>query len=160
MGSTVVVHLFSHVRLFANPCTASPQACLFFTISRSLLKPMSVELILPSNHLILCHPLLLLPSILLSIRVFCNESVFASRGQSNRASASAPVLPMNIQGWFPLGLTGLISLDNPGLEYNQPWSHISYLLLQKNKQKSFCPLSVPQSILYPGQCSYLMLFHF
>ena len=72
-------------------------------------------LMMPSNHLILCH-LLLLPSILPSIRVFPNESALCIRqGQSIGASASASVLPMNIQGWFPLGLTGWISLQSMGL---------------------------------------------
>ena len=62
---------------------------------------MSVELVMPSNHLILCHPCLLLPSIFPRIRVFSNESVLASGGQSIGVSASALVLPMNIQNWFP-----------------------------------------------------------
>ena len=66
---------------------------------------------MPSNHLILCHPLLLLPSVFPSIRVFFNESqLFTSCGHSIGTSASVSVLPMNIQGWFPLGLTSLISL--------------------------------------------------
>ena len=78
-------------------------------ISWSLLKPMSTESVMPSNHLTLCHPLLLLPSIFPSIRVFSNESTLASGGQSIGASASASVLPTKIQGWFPLGSTGLIS---------------------------------------------------
>ena len=62
-----------------------------------------------------CCPLLLLPSILSSIRVFPMSQFFASGGQSIRASASASVLPMHIQDWFPLGLTGLISLQSKGL---------------------------------------------
>ena len=65
----------SHVCLFATPWTATHQASLSFTISQSLLKLMSIESVMPSNHLILCHPLLLLPSIFPSIRVFFNESV-------------------------------------------------------------------------------------
>ena len=75
---------------------------------RSLLKLMSIESVMPSNHLILCCPLLLLPSIFPSIRVFPMSQFFASSGQSIGAWASASVLPMNIQDWFPLGLTGLI----------------------------------------------------
>ena len=67
-----------------------------------------------SNHLILCHPLLLLLSIFPSIRVFPMSQRFASGGQSIRASASASVLPMNIQGLFPLGLTDLSSLLSSG----------------------------------------------
>ena len=65
----------SHVRLFATPWTAAHQASLSFTISRSLLKFMSVESEMPFNHCILCFPLLLLPSIFPSIRVFSNESI-------------------------------------------------------------------------------------
>ena len=77
---------------------------------QSLLRLMSIELVMPSNHLILCCPFLLLPSIFPSIRVFFNELTFPMGGQTIEASASASVLPMNIQNWFPLGLTGLISL--------------------------------------------------
>ena len=66
-----------------------------------------VKSVMPSNHLILCHSLLPLPSIFPSIRVFSMSQFFASGGQSIGASASAPVLPVNIQGWFPLGWTGL-----------------------------------------------------
>ena len=103
------VQSLSHVWLFVNPWTAC-QASLFFTISQNLLKLMFIESMMPSNHLILCHPLILLPSIFPSIRVFLMSQLFTSGGQSIRASASSSVLPMNIQDWFPLGLTGLISL--------------------------------------------------
>ena len=72
-GLIVIVWLLSHVRLFATPRTATCQASLSFTIYQSLLKLMSIELMMPSNHLILCCSLLLLPSILPSIRVFSNE---------------------------------------------------------------------------------------
>ena len=68
------VQSLSHVWLFVTPWTAAHQASLSFTISQSLLKLMSIELIMPSNHLILCHPLHLLPSIFPSIRVFSSES--------------------------------------------------------------------------------------
>ena len=68
---------------------------------------------MPSNQGILCHPLLLLPSIFPSIRIFSNESALRVRWPKTGASAS--VFPMNIQGWFPLGLTGLISLLSKGL---------------------------------------------
>ena len=83
--------------------------------SGSLLKLMSVELVMPSNHLILCCPLLLLPSIFPSIRVFSSVSVLSSHGQSIGASAPELVFPMNILDWYPLGLTGLISLQSKGL---------------------------------------------
>ena len=69
----------SPVRLFATPWTATHQASLSFTNSQSLLKLMSIESVMPSNRLILCHPLLLLPSIFPSIRVFSNESVLRIR---------------------------------------------------------------------------------
>ena len=80
----------------------------------SLLKLMSIGSVMPFNHLILCHPLLLLPSIFPNIRVFSNESALLIRCQSTEASASASalVLLMNIQYWFPLGLTGLMSLQS------------------------------------------------
>ena len=70
---------FSGVRLFVTPWTAARQASLSFTISWSLLKLMSIELVMPSNHLVLCHPLLLLPSIFPSIRVFSSESTLRIR---------------------------------------------------------------------------------
>ena len=73
------VQSLSHVRLFATPWTASCQAFLSITKSSSLLKLMSIKLVMPSNHLILCQPLLLLPSIFLSIRVFSNESILRIR---------------------------------------------------------------------------------
>ena len=71
---------------------------------------LSTESVMPSNHLILCCLLLLLPSVFPSIRVFPSDSALTSGGQSIGASASASVLLMNIQGCFPLGLTGWISL--------------------------------------------------
>ena len=75
----VVVQLLSGVRLFVTPWTAARQASLSFTISQSLLKLMSIESVMPSNHLILCRPLLLLPSIFPSIRVFSSELAFHIR---------------------------------------------------------------------------------
>ena len=92
-----VVQSLSCVRLFATPRTAACQACLSFNISRSLLKFMSIELTMPSNHLILCRPLLLLPSIFPSIRVFSNELALHIRWPKYGASTSASVLSMNIQ---------------------------------------------------------------
>ena len=73
------VQLLSHVWLFVTPWTAAHQASLSITNSRSLPKLMSIELVTPSNHLILCHPLLLLPSIFPNIRVFSNESALSIR---------------------------------------------------------------------------------
>ena len=73
------VQSLSRVRLSATPWTAARQASLSITNSRSLPKPMSIESVIPSNHFILCHPLLLLPSIFPSIRVFSNESALRIR---------------------------------------------------------------------------------
>ena len=108
------VQSLSRVCLFAMAWSAGCQASLSITNSRSLPKLMSIELVKPYDHLILCWPLLLLLSFFPSIRVFSNELVLASGGQNIGASASASILPKIIQGWFPLGLTGLISLLSKG----------------------------------------------
>ena len=76
------VQSLSHVRLFTTPWTTARQASLSFTNTWSLLRLMSIKLVMPSNHLILCHPILLLPSIFPSIRVFPMSKFFASGGQS------------------------------------------------------------------------------
>jgi len=102
----------SHIWLFVTPRTAAQQAPLSFSVSWSWLKLISIELMMPSNHLILCGPLLLLPSIFPSIRVFSNESALRIRWPKYWSLASASVLPMNIRGWFLLGLNGLVSLQS------------------------------------------------
>ena len=96
---------FSSVWLFGTPWTAAHHASLSVTLSVSgrLLKLEFIESVMPFSHLILCHPLLLSPSIFPSIRVFSNESVLLIRWPSTAAWAPASVLPMNIQDWFPLG---------------------------------------------------------
>ena len=101
----VIFQSLSHVWVFAAPWTAGCQAFLSLIISWSLFKLISIETVMPSNHLILCYPPFL-PSIFPSIRVLSNESALHLRCQSIGASAS--VLPVNIQGWFPLGSTGFI----------------------------------------------------
>ena len=106
------VQSLSHVQLFATPWTAARQAFLPIGNSWSLLKLRSIELVMPSNRLILCRPLLLPPSIFPSIRVFSKSQFFASGGQSIGVSASPSVLPMNIQDWFSLAWTGRISLQS------------------------------------------------
>ena len=98
----LVAQSLSYAWLFVTPWTSACQASLSFTISWNSLKL--------SNHLILCRPLLLLPPIFSSIRVFPMSCLFPSGDQSTGTSVSASVLPMNIQGGFSLGLTGLISL--------------------------------------------------
>ena len=109
------VQSLSRVWLFATPWTGACHTSLSITNPQSLLKLMSIESVMPSNHLILCRPLLLLPSIFHSIRVFSKVPVLQSGGQSMGISASASVLAMNIQDWFPLGLTDWISLLSKGL---------------------------------------------
>ena len=109
------VQSLSCVQLFATPLTAACQASLSITNSQSLLKLMCIALMMPSNHLILCHPLLLLPSIFPSIMAFSMSWFFASGGQSIGVSALASVLPMNTQDWSPWGWTGCISLQSKGL---------------------------------------------
>ena len=110
-----LVQSLSRVWLFVTPWTAVRQASLSITNSQSLHKLMSIESVMSSNHLILCHPHLLLPSIFPSIRSFLMSQFFVSGGQSIGVSASRPVLPMNIQAWFHLGWTGWISLQFKGL---------------------------------------------
>ena len=100
--SSIVVQSLSTVQLFATPRTATSQAFLSFPISQSLLKLMSTELMMSSNHPTLC------PQSFSASGSFPMSRLFTSGGQSTGASAS--VLPMNIQGWYPLGLVGLISV--------------------------------------------------
>ena len=90
------------------------QASLSITNYRSLLKLVSIESVMPSNHLILSHSLLLLPSTFPASGSFPMSQLFASGGQSFGVSASALVLWMNIQDWFPFGLAGLMSLQSKG----------------------------------------------
>ena len=113
--NVVAVQSLSQVRLFAAPWTMAHQTLLSFPVSWSFLRFMFIESVMLSNHLILCQPLLFLPSIFPSIRVFPKSWLFASGVQNFGASVSASVLLMNIQVWFPLGLTGLISLLSKGL---------------------------------------------
>ena len=87
------VQSLSRVQLFATPWTAARQASLSITNSWSLLKLMSIESVMPSNHLILSHPLLLLPSIFSSIRVFSNESALPIRWPKYWSFSFASVLP-------------------------------------------------------------------
>ena len=110
----IVFQSLSHVQL-CNPMNYRHQASLSFTISQSLLKFMSIESVMPFNHLILCRPLLLCLQSFPASRSSPISQFFTSGSQSIGASASASVLPKNIQGWFPLGLTGWISLQFKGL---------------------------------------------
>ena len=109
------VQSLSRVQLFATPWTAAHQASLSITNSRSSLRLTSIELVMPSSHLILGRPLLLKPPIPPSIRVFPMSQLFAWGGQSIGVSASASVLPMNTQDLSRLGWTGWTSLQSKGL---------------------------------------------
>ena len=108
------IQSFSHIWLFETHWTAACQASLSITNFQSLLKFMSINLVMPSNYLIPYHPLLL-PSIFPSIRDFSNESLFCIRWPKYWTFSFTSVLPKNIQHWFPLGWTGWISLQSKGL---------------------------------------------
>ena len=114
-GHISSVQFLSRVRLFVTPWTEARQAFLSITNSWSLLKLMSIQLVIPSNHLILCHPLLLLPPIFPSIRVFFSESVLHIRWPKYW-SFSFSISPFNeYSGLIPLGWTGWIPLQSKGL---------------------------------------------
>ena len=160
------VQLLSHVWLFATPWIAARQASLSITNFQSLLKHKFIELVMLSNHLILCHPLLLLPTIPPSIRVFSNESTLRKGGQSIGVSASASVLPMNTEVWSPLG--GLVgspcsprdsqessptaqfkSIHFSALSFlHSPNSHIRALLSSNSQTPIWVSLIVPPNALY------------
>ena len=108
-----VVQLLSRVQLFSTLWSAAHQPSLSFTVSWSLLKLLSIKLMMPSNHLILCCPLSSCPQSFPASGSFPMSCFFVSDGQSIGASASVPTV--NTQGWFPLELTGLISLLFKGL---------------------------------------------
>ena len=163
------VQSLSHVGLFATPWTAAQQASLSITNSQSSPKLMFIESVMLSNHLILCHPLLLLPSIFPSIRVFSNKSqLFTWGGQSIGVSASTSVPPKNTQDWSPLGWTGWITLQP---RYSQESSTTpqfksinSSRFWIKLISYSVCPslsdflYSVWQSI-FPSMLLHMSLFH-
>ena len=109
------VQLLSRVRLFSTPWIAARQASLSITNSRSSLRLTSIKSMMPSSHLILWRPFLLLPPSLPASGAFPMSQLFAWGGQSIGASTLASVLPMNIQDWFPLELISLISLQSKGL---------------------------------------------
>ena len=143
------VQSLRHVQLFAIPWTAARQASLSITNCWSLPKPMSIELVMPSNHLILGHPLLFLPSIFPNIRVFQMSQLFASGGQNIQVSASTSVLPMNTQDWFPLRRTGWISLLSK--EISGVFSNTTNSLVHFSSVAQSCPtLCDPMNCSMPG----------
>ena len=132
------VQSLSRVQLFATPWTAPCQASLSITNSRSLPKLMSIESVMPSNHLILCRPLLLLPSIFPNIRVLSNESALRIRWPEYW-SFSFNISPSNEhQDWFHLGWTGWISLQSKGLarvfSNTTVWSRLNVACFFQNER--------------------------
>ena len=109
------VQSLSSVRLFVTPWTAAGPGSLSITNSQSSLKLMSIRLVIPSNHLILCHPFSSHLQSFPASGSFPRSQFFVSGGQSTGVSVSASVLPMNIQNWFPLGLTAWNSFQSKGL---------------------------------------------
>ena len=154
----VSVQSVSCVWLFATPWTAALQASLSITNSWSLLKVMSITLVMPSNNLNFCRPLLLLLQSFLASGSFPMSWFFALGGQNIGVSASASVLPMNIQDWSPLGWTDWISLQSKGL------SRVFYnTRVQKRQffgtQLSFSYVTILKFyiIFEQGSCSYFTL---
>ena len=109
------VQSLSRVQLFANPWIAARQASPFVTNSQSSLRLTSIESVMPSSHLILCRPLLLLPPIPPSIRVFSNKSTLRMRWPKYWSFSFSIIPSKESQGWSPLEWTGWISLQSKGL---------------------------------------------
>ena len=137
-----LVQSLSRVQLLVTPWTEPHQASRSITNSQILLKLISLESVMPSSHLILCCPLLLLPSIFLSIRVFSSESVLCIKWPKCWSFSLSIILPMNIQDWFPLGWTGWISLQSKGLSR----------LLQHHSSKTW---SLSLSFLYSPTLTFI-----
>ena len=137
------VQSLSRVRLFVTPWIAARQASLSITNSQSSPTLMCIESVMPFSHLIPFCPLLLLPPIPPSIRVFSNESTLHMRWPNIGVSTSASVLPMNTQDWSPLGWTGWISLQSKGLS-----RVFSNTTIQKH-QFFGAQLSFTVQLLYP-----------
>ena len=147
-GLNVVVQSLSHVQLIATPWTAAHQASLSFTISRSLLRLMTIELVMSSNHLILCHSLLLLPSIFPSIRVFSNESTLRMRWPkywsfSFSISHSNEIFPM-----MPFHGDVCVLISHVQLFVN-PWTvaHKAPLSMEFSRQEYWSGLPFPSEDL-------------
>ena len=113
-----ILQSLSCIQLFMTPWTATCQSSLSFTTSQSLLKLMSIESMMPSTHLTFCRSLLLLPSVFTSISIFSNEAALQIR-QPKYWSFSFSISPSSKYSGFPLGLTGLISLQSKGLSVLQ-----------------------------------------
>ena len=114
------VQFVSRVWFFATPWIAAHQASLSITNSRSPPKPMSTELVMPSNHLFLCRPLLLLRQYFPASGSLPMSQLFASGGQNIGVSVSTSLFPMNTQDWYPLGKIGWIALQSKELSKSSP----------------------------------------
>ena len=126
-----------------TPWTAACQASLSITNFRSPPKPKSIESVMPSNHLIPCHPLLLLLSVIPRIGSFPMSQLYTSGGQSIGVSASTSILPINTQDWCPLGWTGWIFLQPKGFS-----SVFSNTTVQKHQFFSAQPSSQSNSHIH------------
>ena len=142
IGIVVVVQSLSRVWPFATPWTAACQAPLSFTVSQSLLKHLSIESVMLSNHLILCHLLLLLPWFFPSIRVFSNESVLCIRWPKYWSFSFSSSPSNEYSGLIFLGLTGWISLQSRGLS-----GVVSNTTVWKQQFFNVQPSSLPWKIL-------------
>ena len=141
----VVVQSLSCVWLFLTPWTAGRQASLSFTLSQSLLEFLCIELVMLSNHFILCCTLLS-PSIFPSIQVFPSESALCVKWPKYWIFSIS--LSMGIQGWFPLGLTGLISLVTKGLFKNFLQHNSKASILQRS---AFCMIQLSHPYMTTGK---------
>ena len=120
------IQSLSCVRLFATPWSAACQASMSINNSQRPPKPISIVLVMPFYHLILCCPLLLCPQSFPAWESFQMSQLSTSGGQTIRVSPSTPVLPMNTQDWSPLGWTGWISLQSKGLSRVFSWTGNSF----------------------------------
>ena len=122
------VQFVSRVWFFAKPWTSAHQASLSITNLRSPPKPMSIELVMPSNHLFLCSPLLSCPQYFPASGSLPMSQLFASGGQNIGVSVSISFFPMNTQDWYPLGWTGWISL-----QFKELWRVFFNTTVQKHQ---------------------------
>ena len=120
------IQSLSCVRLFATPWSTACQASMSINNSQRPPKPISIVLVMPFYHLILCCPLLLCPQSFPAWESFQMSQLSTSGGQTIRVSPSTPVLPMNTQDWSPLGWTGWISLQSKGLSRVFSWTGNSF----------------------------------
>ena len=160
-GSNEFVHCFSVIQLclsFCDPMNCSTPVFPVLHYLPSFLKLMSIESVMPSNHLILCHPLLLL-SILLSIRVFSNQLALPIKWPKYWSFSQASALPMNTQGWFPLGLTDLISLLSKGLS-RVFFSTIHNLKASIIRSSAFFMVQLSHSYMTTGKTTALTIWMF